>query len=92
MARDRYRSADPHGVIARFVGSSAVARSAEGTYIAWRYSLRGGLDPARAAAIVLASGACRSLRPEDRRLRRLLERTSGFARLASNDNKATAED
>ncbi len=86
MAPDSYRRADPNGVIARFATSAAIGRSPEGTYLAWRWSLRDGLDPAVAAAIVLEAGAGRWRRPAQRRLRRLLECTRRFALLPVNDN------
>lgn len=91
MADERYRRADPHGVIARFAGTAPVARSPEGAYVAWRFSLQGGLDPAVAAAVVLDAGACRRRRPEIERLRQLLERTRGLARVPANDNPDPAE-
>ena len=86
MADDRYRRADPDGVIARFTSSAPIARSAEGTYLAWLHSLRDGLDPTAAATIVLTAGACGASGATDRRLRRLLELTCGTQRTAVNDN------
>ncbi|MFP4270486.1 MAG: hypothetical protein ACLFTL_07970, partial [Alphaproteobacteria bacterium] len=68
MRDDLYARADPDGVIARFAGTSPIARSPEGTYVAWRFSLRDGrLTPADAAAVVLAAGAGRWRRWPHRR-------------------------
>jgi hypothetical protein len=86
MADELYARADPDGVIARFAATSAIARSPEGAYVAWRFSLRDGLDPAEAAAVVLAAGVGRWRRWPHRHLRRLLERTSGGRRRPANDD------
>jgi hypothetical protein len=86
MPDELYARADPDGVIARFAGAGPIARSPEGAYVAWRFSLRDGLDPADAAAVVLAAGAGRWRRWPHRRLRRLLERTSGGRRRPANDD------
>jgi hypothetical protein len=92
MPDDLYARADPDGVIARFAGTSPIARSPEGTYVAWRFSLRDGrLDPADAAAVVLAAGAGRWRRWPHGRLRRLLERTSGGRRHPANDDHEQPE-
>jgi len=92
MRDDLYARADPDGVIARFAGNDPVARSPEGAYVAWRFSLRDGLDPADAAAVVLAAGAGRWTGPVHLRLRRLLERTSGLRRHPANDDTQTIGD
>lgn len=87
MRDDLYAHADPDGVIARFAGTSPIARSPEGTYVAWRFSLRDGrLTPADAAAVVLSAGAGRWRRWPHARLRRLLERTSRGRRHPANDD------
>jgi len=91
MPDERYAAADPDGVIARFAGPGPIARSPEVAYVAWRFSLRGGLDAADAAAVVLAAGAGAWRCGPRLRLRRLLERTCGFRRLPANDN-VNAED
>ena len=87
MRDEAYAGADPDGVIARFAATGPIARSAEGAYVAWRFSLRRGrVDPADAAAVVLAAGAGRWRRGPHARLRRLLERTSGGRRAPANDD------
>ena len=91
MPHEPYRHADPDGVIARFASTTPIARSPEGAYVAWRFSLREGLDPKEAAAIVLEAGVGRWQAPSHRRLRRLLERTRGLYRRPANDNALFAK-
>jgi len=88
----RCHEADPRGVIARFVAGASVCSSAASVYLAWRWSLRGGLEPAVAAAIVLEATIDGRHRAGAAELRRLLERTRGHTRLAVNDNPASEED
>ena len=66
---------DPLGLIAAFLGAPA-ADAVERTYLAWLVTLAPGLDPARAAALLLARPGTAGRTRDGERLLTLLRDTT----------------
>jgi hypothetical protein len=79
-ARDR-PDPDPLGLIAAFLGTPA-ADAVERTYLAWLVTLAPGLDPARAAALLLARPETAGRTRDGDRLLTLLRATTRWPRPA----------